>query len=292
MEKDMKKRISICLLYLFFLFSYKTFSKGFFYEVFTDSSKVYLYGSIHLGKKSFYPLEPIVENTFKDCKNVVFEINIKQVSPLEIFEYGIFKDTSTLENSIPQKYFKKMDSLFKHYSIPKILYNKLQPWMAVLLLVSLEALNQKGNEYIEGIEMYFANKLDSTKNVLELESFVEQLEIFKSLYQLAPEYFLDYFLFQEQASLMKNENIFEAWEKGDENALIDKITVKNYSDTLEVAFHKLLNENRNFKMVDKISQYLSDKECYFVIVGSAHLFGEKGIINLLKTKGYRLKKIL
>lgn len=271
---------------------YPLFSKGFFYKVSTDSSVVYLLGSIHIAKKEAYPLDTIVENAFNHCNNIVFEIDLTRLDPFKILEYGIFKDTTTLESAIPRKYFLIIDSIFRYYSVPKLFYNKLQPWMAVLFIVSLETVYAGGEGYVEGIDLYFAKKIDSTKRVLELESFLEQLEVFKSLYTLSPEFFFEYFLIREKEKLGEVEDLFQAWLVGDEKTIEKEIAPKESSNEYEVAYAEILNDKRNVKMAKKISEYLSTRECYFVVVGAAHLFGEKGIINLLREKGYKVSKIL
>ncbi|RJQ38322.1 MAG: hypothetical protein C4550_06760 [Nitrospiraceae bacterium] len=44
-------------------------------------------------------------------------------------------------------------------------------------------------------------------------------------------------------------------------------------------------------MTLKIEEFLKTKETYFVVVGAGHLVGNKGIIELLKRKGYPVEQI-
>jgi uncharacterized protein YbaP (TraB family) len=205
-------------------------------------------------------------------------------------KYGIFKDTMTLEKAIPEKYFSIIDSVFRANSFPKFFYNKLQPWMAVLLQMSLE-LNTSNKDFVLGIDLYLANKVDTTQLVSELETFYDQLNVFRALYDLSPEFFLDYFLIQQKTKNEEIEELFYAWLQGDTTKIIDQITPKNDATELEKEFLELLNDERNVKMVSKIEEFISKGDCYFVVVGSAHLFGKKGILNLLKEKGYLVKKL-
>jgi hypothetical protein len=43
-------------------------------------------------------------------------------------------------------------------------------------------------------------------------------------------------------------------------------------------------------MVSKIEDYLKGKGIYFVIVGAGHMIGEKGIVETLRKKGYRVEQ--
>jgi hypothetical protein len=44
-------------------------------------------------------------------------------------------------------------------------------------------------------------------------------------------------------------------------------------------------------MAQKIDGYLKTSGTYFVVVGAAHLLGDKGIIQLLKDKGYSVEQL-
>ena len=54
-------------------------------------------------------------------------------------------------------------------------------------------------------------------------------------------------------------------------------------------YEKLIYE-RNRTMAQKIEEFLKTKETYFVIVGAGHLVGEKGIVGILKKRGYRVEQ--
>jgi uncharacterized protein YbaP (TraB family) len=59
---------------------------------------------------------------------------------------------------------------------------------------------------------------------------------------------------------------------------------------LSIIHDKLLYQ-RNENMVAKIEDYLKGKETYFVVVGAGHLVGNKGIIELLKGKGFLIEQL-
>ena len=70
-------------------------------------------------------------------------------------------------------------------------------------------------------------------------------------------------------------------------AIIAKSTREDPS--LLPIYEKLFND-RNRKMVSKIEDYLKGKGIYFVIVGAGHMIGEKGIVETLRKKGYRVEQ--
>jgi uncharacterized protein YbaP (TraB family) len=83
----------------------------------------------------------------------------------------------------------------------------------------------------------------------------------------------------------------QAWTSGDTKAM-ESILTKSVSEDGRLAFilEKLVYE-RNRKMVSKIEDYLKEKETYFVMVGAGHLVGDRGIIEILKGKGYLVEQL-
>jgi uncharacterized protein YbaP (TraB family) len=93
------------------------------------------------------------------------------------------------------------------------------------------------------------------------------------------------------------------WKKGDEvsmNKLLFEDALTEYpafSDIYDDLFYQ-----RNQQMVKKIDAMLSGRleyssqarsqqqKSYFVVVGSGHMIGEKGIVNALKEKGYVVER--
>jgi uncharacterized protein YbaP (TraB family) len=55
-------------------------------------------------------------------------------------------------------------------------------------------------------------------------------------------------------------------------------------------YEKLVDE-RNRNMASRIEEFLRTKETYFIVVGAGHLVGNKGIIEILRGKGYQVEQL-
>jgi hypothetical protein len=53
----------------------------------------------------------------------------------------------------------------------------------------------------------------------------------------------------------------------------------------------MIIDDRNTAMALKVEGFLKMKETYFVIVGAGHLVGEKGMVEILKKKGYPIEQM-
>jgi uncharacterized protein YbaP (TraB family) len=82
------------------------------------------------------------------------------------------------------------------------------------------------------------------------------------------------------------EALVRAWASGDTQAIESIVTESALQDrAIAPIFGKLFDE-RNLKMCSRIESYLNSNGSYFVIVGAGHLVGKRGIIELIKGKGY------
>jgi uncharacterized protein YbaP (TraB family) len=59
---------------------------------------------------------------------------------------------------------------------------------------------------------------------------------------------------------------------------------------LSSIYERLIYE-RNGNMASRVEDLLRTKETYFVIVGAGHLVGDKGVIEILKKRGYLLEQL-
>ena len=82
------------------------------------------------------------------------------------------------------------------------------------------------------------------------------------------------------------------WKTGDKkkmNKLLFEDVLNEYP-AFSAIYDSLIYQ-RNEQMVSKIEQMLMQQGNYFVVVGSGHLIGEKGIVNVLQEKGYDVKRL-
>lgn len=266
------------------------FAKGIFWEAEVNNSKIYLLGSIHIAKKDTYPLDSTIEMSFSKCSNLVVEMNPNKLNHNLLSRKTMFEDTTNLLSVLPQGYAAFFDSVFRSNGIPKLLYNKFKPWFAVVTIINLELAKSFQSEI--GIDFYFLKKIDSTKNIVELESFNEQADFLESIYNEFPEEFILYFVKELENSQENFDSLYSAWESGDVDRIFELTNDFHSNVGFEKRFIETLIYKRNIQMTQKIENMSLNKGCYFIIVGAGHLVGSNGIINLLKKQGYKVKRLI
>ena len=85
------------------------------------------------------------------------------------------------------------------------------------------------------------------------------------------------------------KKIQSAYLSGDPEAL-QKI-MDEQADTGSKTLTKKLLDDRNVTMAARLDEYLKNKEQAFVVVGAAHIVGDKGIAKLLRDKGYKVEQV-
>jgi len=267
--------------------------KSFIWRVQSKTNTVYVLGSLHYSKKEIYPLSEKIEKAFGQSEILVVEADINDIKTMDIqklVEHAFYPENDTLEKHVSPEIYERVVKETGGLGIPVELLNKQRPWFLAITLVALESL-KLGFDPNLGIDKYFLSKAEGGKKILELESLEYQLNLLSSFSDKDQELFLLYTL--KDLKILEQElgKLTQAWTSGDTKAM-ESILTRSVSEDRRLSFilEKLIYE-RNRKMVSKIEDYLKGKETYFVIVGAGHLVGDRGIIEILKGKGYLVEQL-
>jgi hypothetical protein len=267
--------------------------KSFLWKVQSSRSTLYLLGSIHFLKQDVYPLNQTIQNAYESSENLVVEANINDLGNLDLrmlADRAFYKNDDYVEKHVSPETYRLINKESKAFGMPIDLLRMQKPWFLALSFQAME-LVRLGYSPQHGVDYHFLSKAQGKKKILELESLEEQLSLLSGFSDREQEQFLIYSL--ESLNSMERQvgNMVRAWTIGDaqvmESALADAVPP---DPSLAPIVQKLFDE-RNIKMLSKIEEYLNSTGSYFVIVGAGHLVGKKGIIELLKNKGFAVEQL-
>jgi uncharacterized protein len=93
-----------------------------FFTVKGKTNTVYLMGSIHIGKNSFYPFPERIEKAFSNTNNIVVEFNPNSKENVgevrNISSYGYLEDNKTLKDVLSKDLYKALETNLSNYNIP------------------------------------------------------------------------------------------------------------------------------------------------------------------------------
>ena len=263
------------------------------WKIKSPTTTAYLVGSIHLAKPDLYPLDARLENAFGGSSALVVEVDVdRQTEALaqQMMVKAAYPAGDRIDKHVSAEILKAADEELAKSGFGLAMFGQFKPWFVAQTVLLME-LQRLGFSPTNGIDVYFLQKARGQKKILELETADSQIDMLNSFTDKEQEIFLLYTL-KDLANTEKNINqILAAWKQGDAGGM-EKILTESVKDMpeLQSVYGKLI-DNRNETMARTINGYLKTADTYFVVVGSAHLVGEKGLLNLLKKSGYSVEPL-
>ncbi len=263
----------------------------------SEKGSVYLYGSVHLMKKNAYPLNPKILSAFAASDHLVLEVDINAIAPetlqQEFRKRGVYADGSTLNTTLSADTLTTAELVLQSRGLTLDNYQSLKPWLFEQTLINQEMLLY-GFDPESGIDSYFDQRARAQgKTILQLETLEQQLSLLSGTPLPVQEASLRYTLDALKARLVQQQlnDLVVDWMQGDIDELYDYMMepLEEYPE-LEPYLAALFDE-RNESMSQKIGRWMEEGGDYFVIVGAGHLGGSNGVVNLLRSRGFKLQQL-
>lgn len=267
--------------------------KLYLWEVTSLTNRAWLFGTIHAGKPDWYPLPGPIEAAFDDSDVLVVEADVTNMAAVERIAPPLYPGNDTLANHVGEEDWERFRKLLPRYKLPEQAVVRMKPFMASSLLVFGEWA-RLGYQPQYGIDAYLIKRArDAKKPVVEIEGIEAQARLMDSLTEgeqkLAFSGTLKAFeagITQEQITGMVN-----AWQIGDPGLMLE--VARRYNDAVPgaAAFEDKFIWSRHEEMVGKIEGYLNNsREKHFIAVGALHLAGPRGLVQMLRDRGYVVKQ--
>jgi uncharacterized protein YbaP (TraB family) len=247
----------------------------------------YLYGTIHIICAEDADLSRNFKKIIKECDEVYFEVDMDNMFEM-IGTMGKMKmrGDTTLKDLLNEAEYKKVKEYFdnKGSMLP---FSMLETYKPILAASTLQqrSLICDNTAIMEQVIMEEART--SNKKISGLETMAYQAGVLDSIpYKLQAMQLLSYI---DSATTGDNENrqiseLFEAY-KSQNLKKLEELMVE--TDAGMAGFTDILLYHRNLNWVKKLAELLPTKSLV-IAVGAGHLPGEKGVINLLRQKGYQV----
>jgi len=270
--------------------------RGLLYEATFEQNLVYVFGTIHVGKAEFYPLNMATIRALTSSAFLVVEADTQDQAAVtkRITELAMLPSSSSLDQYLTSILMNKVTRLLEKYQFPKERAIQMKPWMLASTLATLEA---KHSGYDPGwaTETFLLGFAKAQKKpVIEMEGLSPQFEIFNGLpagKQLA---FLEETIDEiEKGSVERRTTVLaDAWARASAVDLEKtRQDLRQSQSTFGKFFSTKMLDERNVTMAAHIEDYLHSGKPHFVAVGVLHLVGEKNIVDLLKRRGYLVREL-
>lgn len=287
----MMKKVIIVLITI--IFSTAVYAESSVWKLDTDNGSFYLAGSCHVLRKSDYPLPEEFESAYDDADQVIFETDIEALMSQDIqlllISKGMYTGGDTLEKKLSKKAYESLAKFCRDSSMSIALFQNFKPWMVTMTLLVLE-LEKNGITAADGLDMYFSNKAKKDgKQTGGLEDVYKHVELVSSLGEEFDETIIESFIREVEKLQVIMEDLIKSWRAGDE-AGIDEYLSDNMRKESPKLYKRLITD-RNRDWIPHLETLIDSGKKTLVIVGVGHLVGEDSVINLLRSRGYKVKKM-
>lgn len=287
------KRFAAAAVVLFFALPAHALS--YLWEVSSLTNKVYLFGTVHAGMPSWYPLQHEIEHAFDVSPVLMVEADITNADAIEKSAHAMmYTPPANLKTHVPAEDYARFKRQLDRYQIPEDAVINMKPFMASSLLVFGE-WSRLGYSPAMGVDGYFlAKATEKKKKIVELEGVDAQLALMDSLNNEETLQLFRGTLDALESGLTADQvnGLVAAWQAGDPEALLK--VARQYNDKVPgaAAFEDKFIWSRHPAMVAKIVDVLEHShERHFIAVGALHLAGPRGLVELLRKKGYVVKQL-
>ncbi len=269
-----------------------TDQKAALWKVKGRTNTVYLLGSIHVLPRSAYPLNRKLQAAFDDSQRLVFEINLRTLTPgnlhHEFQRTGFYPPGDRLSRHLSPEAQRFLKHILPALGTSFDRVQQFRPWFLAEVL-SARYLQMLGYRDDLGVDVYFYRQaLARGKPVLGLETLRDQAGIFSSLDEQHDEQYLIDTLVSLPAYSQRVGALVFAWQHGQVGEL-DRLL--NQNEENDPTSFRILFAQRNQKWLPEIERFAQANENYLVIVGAGHLVGNQGVVEALKRAGYDVKQL-
>jgi uncharacterized protein len=261
------------------------YAQGLLFEIEGEQiTSSYIFGTMHVADPDIVNLPKEVNDAFARSQSFVMEALFDEKSVAELMHSMVIEQGPTLDRSLTPQMFDTLASLLERYDLSRPVAARLQPWAA---FQTLSMPPQKGGTPLDLVLMRRAQT--ARLPVQGLETLQEQTKVMSEMSRadqlsMLKEVICHYPIFQRETVEAK-----AAYRDRQLGRLLTMTTQHVHEgDPTQRLLDRLL-WTRNVHMADRLAPLLT-KGNVFIAIGALHLVGERGVLALLSTRGYRVSR--
>ena len=271
--------------------------RGFLFEVRKGAQVSLLFGTIHVGRPEFYPLPSSRAARLATFDALVLEADVTDtrravVATQKFALYGDGEDG--LDKRLPPALLKRVQALIARNQLDAAPMLRMKPWMLGTVLSLFEAA-QAGYVPALAAEAYVVRIAQAAnKPILEFEGIEQQFGLFENAPWPTQVAFLEDAVKAVETNAARREinRIVQAWETADRPALERLLAEMRAQTSVGARFTvDTILLGRHEAMVKRVEALMADGRQYLFAVGALHLVGPRGLVEMLKARGYTVTEL-
>ncbi|WP_370784751.1 TraB/GumN family protein [Faecalibacillus intestinalis] len=248
----------------------------------------YLFGTCHPGRYPIKSLDKVTEKALDESDSIYLECSLDQK---ELQKYSKYLSYYSIRQLGLEDLYEDVMKQYKSLEGKSdyVTYNAFA--ISSIAGSDLEVLNKVNISKYNAIDNYIYDYAQKKKNFKEVEGVEFQMKLFAKLSKSYSQEILTE-LKNKKEFINGSKKIIDAYYSGntqyyedEQNLILDYF--EHMQDTEKVRnYLNVLYYNRNIHMKDTLINSINNGKHDFIGVGVRHLYGRKGIIQLLRDDGY------
>ncbi len=260
-----------------------------------DGALLYLFGTLHIGLASFYPLPPNVAKAFEQSSQLAIEIDArKHWSELVagFRPYVRLPPELTLADLFDTELLNEIRNYFKYTDEQWTEMLPMQPWWLANFRFGTPRDSLEGVRADYGVEQYLlgaARQRDMA--IVELERPIDQVLGLAggSLPEQCTQLRNWFALIKRRGGLMSD--LLTAWRRGDLAALSQLKAELWGDDQHQISLRTRFFSDRDTRMAELLSKLAVNGQPIFVAVGAYHLVDDDSLLAALRQRGFEVERL-
>jgi len=262
------------------------------WQVYDKDTSIYLFGTVHLLPPGTQWRSAKFDKAANDAGTLVVETIIDEKNPMafaaELARLSIRPGLPPILDRVPPEKREALRATIAKSGIPEAGLNNMETWAAAFALLQVQ-FHELGVTGGDGVEQALKTAfIRSGKPIEQLETNAQQLGFFDVLPEKAQRELLEGAVESPAAAKKQFDAMLAAWMSGD---------VKEIGRTFNAEFQnapelkEVLLRARNANWSGWLERRMQQPGTVFVAVGAGHLAGEDSVVEMLKRRGYRVKRV-
>lgn len=262
------------------------------WKVSDRDTDIYLFGTVHLLPPGTQWRSAKLDKATREAGTLVVETIIDEKNPrafaAELARLSVRPGLPPLVERVRPEHRAALRAAIAKSGIPEAMLNNLETWAAAFQLLQLQfkELGVSGND---GVELALRNAFAAAgKPVEQLESNSQQLGFFDALPEAAQRELLEGAVESPATAKRQFDAMVAAWMNGDVDAI-----GRTFNSELQSSpeLREILLRRRNANWSYWLHSRLARPGTVLVAVGAGHLAGSDSVVEMLKQRGLRVRRI-
>lgn len=262
------------------------------WEVSDPDTKIYLFGTIHLLPKNYPWWTPAMQKAVASSDTLVVETMIDAKNPAhlaaELRRLGYAEGLPPLASRVSPERRAMLEAAIAKTGLPRPIFDKMKTWAAAFTLLGVQ-FKELGLHSDAGVEETLrAAFAGSGKPIAQLETNGEQLGFFNDLSEKAQRDLLEGAIETPKQASAEFAQMLRVWASGDVEG-IAKTFHQQMAGSPELM--DALMKRRNANWSAWVQRRLATPGTVLLAVGAGHLAGPGSVQDLLKRRGYKVRRV-